>query len=125
LAGNPPDSSNGFQASLLIELEKLDGGSILDNKSYGYARGGRVGRDEYLFSGDLCREVVHFEGDMRNRTHEFRDPRFSFEAHPLDSVGARFISRHERRIAFDQAFTFPAFGRGNSDVVIPPRGING
>jgi len=32
---NPID---GFQASLLIKLEKLDWGSILDNKSDGHAR---------------------------------------------------------------------------------------
>ncbi len=32
---NPTD---GFQASLLIKLEKLDWGSILDNKSHGHAR---------------------------------------------------------------------------------------
>ncbi len=32
---NPID---GFQASLLIKLEKLDWGSMLDNKSDGHAR---------------------------------------------------------------------------------------
>jgi hypothetical protein len=30
--------SDGFQVSLLIKLEKLDWGSILDNKSDGHAR---------------------------------------------------------------------------------------
>ena len=74
------------------------------------------------FSGDFSGEIVHFEGDMRNSTHKFRDRRFRFEAHPLDSVGARFISRHERRIVLDQAFTFSMLGSGNSDVMVSPRG---
>jgi hypothetical protein len=34
------DSIDGFQTSLLIELEELDWGSILDNKSDGHARRG-------------------------------------------------------------------------------------
>ena len=83
-----------------------------------------MGRNKYLFSGDFSGEIVHFEGDMRNSTHKFRDWRFRFEPHPLDSVGARFISRHERRIVRDQAFTFSTLGSGNSDVMVPPRGSN-
>jgi len=47
---NPTDS---FPPSLLIKLKKFDGSSILDNKSDGYARRGRVGRNQYLFSGDF------------------------------------------------------------------------
>jgi hypothetical protein len=34
------DPTEGFQTSLLIELEELDWGSILDNKSDGHARRG-------------------------------------------------------------------------------------
>ena len=77
-----------------------------------------MGRNKYLFSGDFSGEIVHFEGDMRNSTHKFRDWCFRFEPHPLDSVGARFISRHERRIVLDQAFTFSTLGSGNSDVMV-------
>jgi len=80
--------------------------------------------NKYLFSGDFSGEIVHFAGDMRDSTHQFRDRRFRFEAHPLDSVGARFISRHESRVVLDQAFTFPTFASGNSDVMVPPAGSN-
>ena len=35
---DPPNHIDQFQVLLLIELEKLDWGSILDNKSDGHAR---------------------------------------------------------------------------------------
>ena len=113
-----------FQVSLLIKLEKLDWGSILDNKSDGHARRGRVGRNQYLFSGEFSGKIVHFEGDVRNITHKIWDRCFGFEAHPLDSVGAGFVSRHKGRVALDQAFSFPPLGSGNSDVMVAPRRTN-
>jgi hypothetical protein len=83
---------------------------------------GELGAISISFSGDFSGEIVDFEGDMWNRTDKFRDERFRFETHPLDSEGARFISRHERRMARDQAFTFSTLGRGNSEVMVAPRG---
>jgi len=38
LPGEDGFAIDGFQASLLIKLEKLDWGSILDNESDGHAR---------------------------------------------------------------------------------------
>jgi hypothetical protein len=114
----------GLQASLLIKLEKFDRGSILDNKSDGHTRGWRVGRNEYLFSGDFGGEIIHFEGNMRNIAHQVRNLGFRLEAHPLDAVGAGFISRDEGGVTFDQVFPFSTLGRGDSDVMVPPGGSN-
>lgn len=115
---NPP---TGLQPSLLFKLKKLDRRPVLHNKSDGHARRGRVWRNQYLFPSNFSREIVHFKRDMRNRAHKLRHPRFSFEPHPLDSIRARLISRHERRTVLDQPFTFSALVGRNSDVVVPPR----
>ena len=79
---------------------------------------GELGAISISFSGDFSGEIVHFEGDMRNSTHKFRDRRFRFEPHPLDSICARFISRHEGRIVLDQALTFSTLGSGNSNMMV-------
>ncbi len=38
MGNNPHNPIEDFQTSLLLKLEKLDWGSILDNKSDGHAR---------------------------------------------------------------------------------------
>ncbi len=64
---------------------------------------------------------MHFEGDMRNSAHKFRDRRSRFELHPLDPVIARFTAASNLFLGCGASATLPSRGsrKGNNRMTIP------